>query len=472
MSQRVFRDRRDAGRVLAGQLEQYRDQPDVLVLGLPRGGVPVAYEVATALGAPLDVFVVRKLGVPGREEVAMGAIASGGVVVINDDVVRGLGIPPEALQRVAEQEGRELFRREAAYREGRPPPQADGRTVILVDDGLATGASMRAAVEALHEHHPARVVVAVPAAPESTCRELGLMVDEVACATTPSPFVAVGESYWDFAQTTDEEVRDLLRAAATSPAGTTSPPGPTEAAVIRAQAMPVEDGVLPLDTLLYLVGDASLVLIGEASHGTHEFYEARATMTRRLIEEKGFTAVAVEADWPDAYRVNRYVRGRSQDPTAEEAMRDFERFPTWMWRNTAVLDFVGWLREHNDRIGDERAKTGFYGLDLYSLRRSMEEVVAYVERVDPASAARARERYACFDHSAGDDGQSYGYGSPVSSLGATVCSPRTRRSTRSRTRSWSGTPSSTTGRCSAGVPPRGTCATRTWWTPWTRSPTT
>jgi erythromycin esterase-like protein len=151
------------------------------------------------------------------------------------------------------------------------------------------------------------------------------------------------------------------------------------------------------------------VLIGEASHGTQDFYEARAAITRRLIEEKGFTAVACEADWPDAYRVNRYVRGRSQDHTAEEALRDFERFPTWMWRNTAVLDFVGWLREHNDRVGDERARTGFYGLDLYSLRRSMQEVIAYLESVDPAAAARARERYSCFDHSGGDDGQSYGY---------------------------------------------------------------
>ncbi|SFK54958.1 erythromycin esterase family protein [Geodermatophilus ruber] len=409
MADRVFRDRRDAGRVLARLLENYRDQPDVLVLALPRGGVPVGFEIARALGAPLDVFVVRKLGVPGREEMAMGAIAGGGVVVINDDVVRGLRIPSEVLQQVAGQEGRELLRREVVYREGRPPPEVEGRTVILVDDGLATGASMRAAIEALHARSAGPVVVAVPAAPESTCRELDLMVDQVVCATTPSPFHAVGESYWDFTQTTDEEVRDLLRAAATAPAGAAGAPGPTEAALIRALALPVEDGVPATETLLSLVGDAQLVLIGEASHGTHDFYAARAVMTRRLIEEKGFTAVAAEADWPDAYRVNRYVRGRSEDADAEEALRDFERFPTWMWRNTAVLDFVGWLREHNDRVGDERAQAGFYGLDLYSLRRSMQEVIAYLESVDPAAAARARERYSCFDHYAGDDGQSYGY---------------------------------------------------------------
>jgi erythromycin esterase-like protein/predicted phosphoribosyltransferase len=410
MPDRLFRDRRDAGRVLARLLDQYRDRPDVLVLGLARGGVPVGYEVAAALGAPLDVFLVRKLGVPGREELAMGAIASGGVIVINDDVVRGLGIAPETIQRVAEEEGRELQRREQAYREGRPPPDVIGKVVILADDGLATGASMRAAVQALRQLGPARIVVAVPAAPESACRELAAMADEVVCATTPSPFFAVGASYWDFTQVTDEEVRDLLRAAATSRSARADAAGPTEAGIIRAEAAPVEEGVPSDGALFDLVGDAQFVLIGEASHGTHDFYAARARITRRLIEEKGFGAVAVEADWPDAYRVNRWVRARSDDVTAEEALRGFERFPTWMWRNAVVLDFVGWLREHNDDLsGDERAKAGFYGLDLYSLYRSIDEVISYLDRVDPSAAARARERYACFDHASGGDGQAYGF---------------------------------------------------------------
>ena len=153
-----------------------------------------------------------------------------------------------------------------------------------------------------------------------------------------------------------------------------------------------------------------MVLIGESSHGTHEFYAARAEITKWLIEEKGFNAVAAEADWPDAYRVNRYVRGTGTDSTPEEALRGFERFPSWMWRNTVVRDFVGWLRWHNGRCAtDGRKQTGFYGLDLYSLHRSMQEVVAYLDTVDPRAAARARARYACFDHSAGDDGQAYGY---------------------------------------------------------------
>jgi erythromycin esterase-like protein/predicted phosphoribosyltransferase len=410
VSYRPFRDRRDAGRVLAGLLDEYRGRSDVIVLGLPRGGVPVAYEVATALGVPLDVFVVRKLGVPGWEELAMGAIASGGVTVINDDMARGLGISPEVIEQVAEREGRELLRREQAYREGRPFPEVTGKVVIVVDDGLATGSSMRAAVEALRRLRPAAIVVAVPAAPESTCRELNALADKVVCATTPSPFFAVGESYWDFTQTTDEEVRDLLRAAPRSRPAAGDGPGPTEVAAIRAEAVPVAEGAPADDVLFDLVGDAHFVLIGEASHGTGEFYTARAQMTLRLIEERGFCAVAAEADWPDAYRVNRYVRGRGEDATAEEALRGFARFPTWMWRNAAVLDFVGWLRGHNDRSGgDERAKAGFYGLDLYSLYRSIHEVISYLDGVDPAAAARARQRYACFDHFSDDDAQVYGF---------------------------------------------------------------
>ena len=405
----VFRDRRDAGRVLAGLLEHHRGRRGVIVLALPRGGVPVAYEVATALGAPLDVFVVRKLGVPARDEVAMGAIASGGVVVVNDDVVRGLAISTEAFRQVAEREGREMLRREQVYREGRPMPDVAGRTVILVDDGLATGASMRAALQALRRLEPGRIVVAVPAAPQSTCQELSAVVDEMICATTPSPFFAVGQSYWDFDQTTDDEVRDLLNAARSRSSTARLHTITDVAAIIRSEATAVDNGVPDGDTLRALVGDAHIVLIGEASHGTHEFYVARADMTRRLIEDLGFCAVAAEADWPDAYRVNRFVRGRSDDQTANEALRGFERFPTWMWRNTVVVDFVAWLREHNDRVGREVHKAGFYGLDLYSLQRSIAEVIAYLDRVDPAAAARARERYACLDHFSGDDGQAIGY---------------------------------------------------------------
>ena len=205
-----FRDRADAGRELAGQLAHYAGRSDVLVLALPRGGVPVGYEVAEVLGAPLDVFLVRKLGVPGHEELAMGAIASGGVRVLNERVVRPLGITDAVIKAVEAEERRELERRESAYRGSRPPIDVHGQTVILVDDGLATGASMRAAVVALRRLEPARIVVAVPVGAPDTCAELEKEADEVVCVSEPEPFFGVGMWYRDFSPTTDDEVRELL----------------------------------------------------------------------------------------------------------------------------------------------------------------------------------------------------------------------------------------------------------------------
>ena len=406
----VFRNRREAGKILAGLLSAYRGREGVVVLGLPRGGIPVAWEVAAALGAPLDAFVVRKLGAPGHEEFAMGALAAGGRVVVNDDLLRALRVTPQQLRDVAEREGRELIRREAAYRGGRRPVDVAGKTVILVDDGLATGASMFAAIQALREADPAEIVVAVPAAPESTCRELAGIVDDVVCASMPTPFLAVGESFWDFRQVSDEEVRDLLATPTTGVATAPIRIAETPAEVIDRAAVDAPGGVPPREALEQIIGDARIVLIGESSHGTQEFYEARAEITKWLIEEKGFCAVAAEADWPDAYRVNRYVGGLGADRSPTGALSGFERFPAWMWRNVVVRDFVEWLYLHNERRREHgERQTGFYGLDLYSLHRSMQEVIAYLENVDPVAAARARDRYACFDHTSADDGQAYGF---------------------------------------------------------------
>ena len=209
-----FRDRHDAGRQLAAQLDSYAHRPDTLVLGLPRGGLPVAFEVAQALDAPLDIFLVRKLGLPGQEELAMGAIASGGVTVLNSEVVDLLGVPSHVIDAVAAREQRELERRERLYRDDRLPLDVRGKTVILVDDGLATGATMRAAVNALREHQPAQIIVAVPIAAPETCDALRAEVDKIVCAITPEPFYAVGLWYENFMQTSDDEVRDLLARAA------------------------------------------------------------------------------------------------------------------------------------------------------------------------------------------------------------------------------------------------------------------
>lgn len=206
-----FADRHEAGRELASHLQSYRGRRDVVVLALPRGGVPVAFEVAEALEAPLDVFVVRKLGMPGHEELAMGAIASGGIRVINADVVRWARIPDSVIEAVARHEQIELERREREYRQGRPAANLDRKLVILVDDGLATGSTMRAAVQAVRAHHPERVIVAVPVGAPDTCLQFDDVADETVCARTPERFSAVGLWYRDFSQTSDEEVRTLLR---------------------------------------------------------------------------------------------------------------------------------------------------------------------------------------------------------------------------------------------------------------------
>jgi putative phosphoribosyl transferase len=210
-SNRPFADRREAGKELAGKLSAYRGRQDVVVLALPRGGVPVAFEIAEALDAPLDIFVVRKLGMPGHPEFAMGAIASGGVRVLSEDVIRSWSIPDSEIEAVARQELAELQRREREYREGRPLTDLHGKAAILVDDGLATGSTMRAAVQAVRVHTPARVVVAVPVGAPSTCEEFSDITDETVCARTPEPFSAVGLWYRDFSQTTDVEVRALLQ---------------------------------------------------------------------------------------------------------------------------------------------------------------------------------------------------------------------------------------------------------------------
>lgn len=210
--ERQFENRDEAGRVVGDRLRAYADRDDVIILALPRGGTPVGYRVARVLGAPLDVFLVRKLGVPGHEELAMGAIASSGVRVLNDEVLSYLSVDKKVLEGVTERERRELDRREEEYRGGRPPPDVRGKTAILVDDGLATGSTMRAAVQALKQLGPSRIVVAVPTAAPQTCEEFAGEVDEVVCAITPEPFYAVGAWYKDFSQTSDDEVRELLGA--------------------------------------------------------------------------------------------------------------------------------------------------------------------------------------------------------------------------------------------------------------------
>jgi erythromycin esterase-like protein/predicted phosphoribosyltransferase len=405
-----FRNRTDAGRQLAESLSDLANRSDTVVLALPRGGLPVAHEIAARLKAPLDMFPVRKLGVPGHPELAMGAIAAGGVEVLSRNLIADLGIPQALVQQVAVRERLELERRDAALRGGRGPVLVRDRIVVLVDDGLATGATMEAAIIALRRLGPAQIIVAAPVGARETCEHLGRLADRLVCLEMPSPFAAVGQWYDDFSQTSDEEVRRLLEAGpgARRPAGPrTTSHGPNMVDLLKVRALRLTGDPSQYDAFIEGIGDARVVLLGEATHGTHEFYRERAFITRRLISEKGFAGVAVEADWPDAYRVNRFVRGVPGDEEAVDALSDFARFPTWMWRNADVLDFIGWLRTHNETLPAER-RAGFYGLDLYSLRASAQAVIAYLEKVDPDAARRARARYGCFDQF-GPEMQEYGY---------------------------------------------------------------
>jgi putative phosphoribosyl transferase len=208
----IYRDRADAGRQLARLLTKYANQPDVIVLALPRGGVPVAAEVARALNAPLDVFLVRKLGLPTHPELAMGAIAEGGAVVLNEDVIASFGVPTDAVEQVESRERAELHRREQLYRGERSAPALEGRTVILIDDGLATGSTVEAAILALRSLRPSRIVVAAPVGAQESCERIGRLADEIVCASTPEIFSAVGQWYGDFSETSDTEVKQLLAA--------------------------------------------------------------------------------------------------------------------------------------------------------------------------------------------------------------------------------------------------------------------
>src|SRR5260370_22162287 len=247
-----------------------------------------------------------------------------------------MGDPGQVIDVVGTREQQELARGERVYRGGSSPPDVRGRTVILVDDGLATGATMHAAVKALRQQQPARIVVAVPTAATETCDELKAEADEVICAITPDPFHAVGRWYEDFSQTTDEEVRDLL-ARSQLPQEVQATPSAGDTALtdlVRAAAHRLTGATQDYAPLMDRIGDARLVLLGEASHGTHEFYRERAEITKRLLTEKGFMAVAADADWPDAYRANRYVRATGDPAAAKAPLADFLRFPNLLWRNT------------------------------------------------------------------------------------------------------------------------------------------
>jgi erythromycin esterase-like protein/predicted phosphoribosyltransferase len=395
-----FRDRTDAGRQLAARLGLYAHRSDVLVVALRPGGVPVAHEVARRLQVPLAWMPVAVVEVPDRPGLAMGAIVHDGVEVLDERLIEDLEIPRSAVHRAGAQARLELAR-SGLLTDLDAIATARGRSVILVEDGLDVPAVVEAATVSLQRLGAERLLVAAAIGAEDACNRLRALVDDVVCLAARDPLVAAAEAFDAFPDVTEADVHRYLQLDEARKGGR------EPADIIRACARRLTGDWSDYDHLLDGIGDARIVLLGEATHGTHEFYHERAIITRRLIQERQFSAVAVEADWPDAYRVNRYVRGTGRDDEAVEALEGFRRFPTWMWRNADVLDFIGWMRARNDTRRPEQ-RTGFYGLDLYSLRASIEAVLEYLSRVDPDAEARARRRYACFDRFDGEM-QSYAY---------------------------------------------------------------
>ena len=377
-----FRDREDAALQLAQRLNQYRNT-NAVVLAIPRGGVEIGYHIATHLNAELSVIITKKLPHPLHPEFAIGSICEEGTIYMNE----GFSATAPVMDPIVEGIMREIKRRTELYREGKPLPVMRGRTVILVDDGIATGATLAAAVLLCRKHMAAKVVVAVPFSSKDLVPEIA-NVDHLVILHSPDFFTSVGQAYDDFEQLTDHDVLTFLnKADAFRIIHRERPKAPA------AGSYPLKSAK-DLDPLMNRIGDARLVLLGEASHGTHEFYTWRSAISRRLIEEKGFDFIAVEGDWPDCYQVNRFVKGFDhKDKSPKEVLKTFNRWPTWMWANWEIVALMDWLRSHNQQV---QKKAGFYGLDIYSLWESLEALVTYLEKTDPATAKIANDVMKCF----------------------------------------------------------------------------
>jgi erythromycin esterase len=406
----VFANRVDAGKQLGERLDHLRGR-NVVVLGLPRGGVPVAAEIAKTLDAPLDVIVVRKLGVPYQPEVAMGAIGEGGLRVLDERIVAHAGVSGAQVSAVESRERGELDARVQRLRSGRTRIDLTGRVVVVVDDGIATGATARVACQVARSLGAGEVILAVPVGPADVAKRF-TEANEVICLWAPRDFRAVGQFYEEFGPTSDEEVVSLLdeaeqRMRRRVQGGATEPVAHSAEDEIKAQGTTLatpED----LDGLVQRLGVRDLVCIGEASHGTHEYYWWRAELSKRLIVEKGFTWIGVEGDWPDCWRIDRWVRGvDNQELDAWGLLRGFERWPTWMWANEDVAEFLNWLRALNlSRPAGERV--GFYGLDVYSLWDSLRIVIDWLTENAPDAMDNAHQAWRCFDLYA-EDPQRYAW---------------------------------------------------------------
>ncbi len=376
----LFKNRKEAGIFLAKQLSNYKNS-DSIVLALPRGGIPVAAEISEALNIPIDILAVRKIGVPVFSELAAGAICETDPPYFSENLLLRLGFEPDDLKSIVETESEKLKIQIELFRSGKPLPSLTKKNVIIVDDGLATGATIQAAVHFLQKQNPAKIIVAVPVGAFTSIQELAGKVDQIVCPLVPEEFLAVNQFYENFDQVENDDALQILN----------------KVRLLQKESNPVqhvlEQNIIPikkpedLDLLIQSLKDTRVIMLGEASHGTHEYYELRATISKRLIEDHGFNFIAVEGDWPDAHRLNQYIHGKLGKNSLDVLLEN-HRWPTWMWANEEIAKLAEWLRGRD---------VAFYGLDVYSLFDSIEEIKRYLKKVDPELAKKILKNYACFD---------------------------------------------------------------------------
>lgn len=381
-----FKDRREAGIKLGDKL-LVRGFSNPVILALPRGGVPVAAEVAHILGAPLDVVVARKIGAPGHEEFGIGALSEDEVPHFDPRMANYFDITGAEIKSILKSEKEELKRRVSHYRAGRELPDMKGRTVILIDDGLATGNTAAAAGAFLKTFEPGELIFAAPVCPGDISQEVRDQYDEIICLHQPRNFQAVGLWYENFPQVKDEEVMTIL---SKHHLNADIPRTNLNEIIDIAKAF---DDITDFSELIDKIKDKRVVMLGESSHGTQEFYEWRRLLSKELLKEHGFNFIAVEGDWPACERLNQYIH-RDSSQSVAQVVEGFSRWPTWMWGNTEVVNLMNDLREINQSADK---KVSFYGLDVYSLYESLEEAVKKLIKIDPTLAAYAKKLYACFD---------------------------------------------------------------------------
>jgi len=404
----MFIDRRDAGKRLASKLIEYKDT-GAIVYALPRGGVPVGFAISQILSLPLDIVITRKVGHPMNKEYAICAVTEDGERVCDKMGVQS--IDKEWIDLESKVQQKEAHRRRIVYKGNEESISARGKVAILVDDGVATGLTMEAAIRAIQKQQPQKIVVAVPVISEDTAKKLMSFVDELVALEVGKPFLgSVGQYYRNFPQINDDEVIKLLnkqyknqKRSDTKRTATHSPGGISMSRVheeLLYVAQPLEHD-LDLDSLMNIIGDARIVMLGEASHGTHEYYGWRAAISKRLIQEKGFDFIAVEGDWPDCFEVNQYIKGHQSKRSPHDVLDSFNRWPTWMWANWEVARLVSWLKNHNDKLSQKK-QVGFYGLDVYSLWDSLRAVSEYLKEHNPESLPIAERAYKCFEPYGGE----------------------------------------------------------------------